>query len=257
MEHGNSGAMSGSVIITGKPAWTDALERALAEAGWMPLRRTERSGYVAWLAEANASLIFVPAEDDDWRFWTTTPKSSPATRRIPVIVVDGDEAALTAGADATCPSAELLDRLPQLLALARTPDPAQQDLLARQCAEPLPPEAEEAIAQFNAGEYYRQHDLFEALWVAEPGPVRDLYRSILQVGVAYYQVERGNQRGALKMLLRSLQWLALLPDICQGVDVAGLRADADRVRAELERVGPEGMANFDRSLLKPVRRSRP
>jgi hypothetical protein len=35
--------------------------------------------------------------------------------------------------------------------------------------------------------------------------------------------------------------------------VAQLRADAARVREELERVGEEGIAQFDRSLLKPVR----
>jgi predicted metal-dependent hydrolase len=109
---------------------------------------------------------------------------------------------------------------------ARVPDPALLDELDCQCDEPLPPRGVEGVAKFNAGEYYRQHDLFEAQWVETQGPVRDLYRAILQVGVAYYQIERGNYRGALKMLLRSVQWLAILPDVCQGVDVQQLRADS-------------------------------
>jgi predicted metal-dependent hydrolase len=117
----------------------------------------------------------------------------------------------------------------------------------------LPPQALEGVEKFNAGEFYKQHDLFEALWVAEQGPVRDLYRAILQVGVAYYQILRGNHRGALKMLLRSIQWLLILPDACQGVDVKQLRADAARVRAELERIGPADLATFDRGLLRPVK----
>jgi hypothetical protein len=83
--------------------------------------------------------------------------------------------------------------------------------------------------------------------------VRDLYRAILQVGVAYYQVTRGNLRGARKMLLRSIQWLALLPDVCQGVDVAQLRHDANAVRAELDRVGDDGRQSFNIDLLKGVR----
>ena len=87
----------------------------------------------------------------------------------------------------------------------------------------------------------------------EERPIRDLYRAVLQVGIAYYQVTLGNHRGAHKMLLRSLQWLALLPDVCQGIDIASLRADAARVRTELERVGEDGMGNFDYSLLKPVK----
>lgn len=127
------------------------------------------------------------------------------------------------------------------------------DSLFDQCAESLPPEAVAAIEKFNAGAFYAQHDLLEALWRSEPRRVRDLYQGVLQIGVAYYQITRGNRRGALKMLLRGSRWLAALPDRCQGVDVAGLRADADAVRAELVRVGDD-LAAFDTNLLKPVKR---
>jgi hypothetical protein len=82
--------------------------------------------------------------------------------------------------------------------------------------------------------------------------VRDLYRAILQVGVAYYQITRGNPRGALKMLLRSVQWIAILPDVCQGVDVKRLRDDSYGVRAALESMDPDDIAAFDPRLLKPV-----
>jgi len=89
------------------------------------------------------------------------------------------------------------------------------------------------------------------LWRAEPRAVRDLYQGVLQIGVGYYQITRGNRRGALKMLARGQRWLAGVPDACQGVDVAQLRADADAVRAELMRVGDD-LAAFDQGLLKPV-----
>ena len=110
------------------------------------------------------------------------------------------------------------------------------------------------VEMFNRGEYYRQHDLFEEQWVKTEGPVRDLYRAILQVGVAYYQIERGNYRGALKMLQRSVQWLVRLPDTCQGLDVAALRRDSFALRAALQRLGPEGLAALDHGLLKKLRR---
>lgn len=126
-------------------------------------------------------------------------------------------------------------------------------ILENSCREPLPPEALQAVDLFNAGEYYRQHDLFEALWRAEPGPVRDLYQAVLQVGVAYYQITRGNHRGALKMLRRSARLLAHLPDMCRGIDVRQLREDSARVRAALESTPPEDIATFDRGLLKPVK----
>lgn len=122
------------------------------------------------------------------------------------------------------------------------------------CDHPLPEAARAAVALFNAGEYYAQHDAFEALWRDERGPVRDLYRAVLQVGVGYYQITRGNERGAWKMLMRAERWLARLPDVCQGVDLAALRMAAAVVRSELERrtrmVDPPP---FDRTLLQPVR----
>jgi len=126
--------------------------------------------------------------------------------------------------------------------------------LHEQCAEPLPDAARAAIALFNAGEYYAQHDAFELLWAAEPRSIRDLYRAILQVGVAYYQITRGNERGGWKMLKRAEGWLAGLPSVCQAVDVAALMADAAAVRVELERrAGLVEPPPFDQTLLKGVR----
>jgi hypothetical protein len=243
-----------TIVIVGDPTWADEIATRLEDS----LRLTARSGYVARLAEARAALVLVDGGDDGWQFWTSAPKSSPATRRIPILFVSDDAGrraeGLTAGADVALRVDELRARLAELVAAwARVQDAESQAEMEAGCGEALPAEALEAVAYFNAGEYYKQHDAFEALWMAETRPVRDLYRAVLQVGVAYYQVTRGNQRGALKMLLRSLQWLALLPDSCQGIDVAALRADAAAVRAELERVGADGMAEFDRALLKPLR----
>ncbi len=245
------------VGIAGTPAWADKVAGILRDNDAEPVRYAERERYVTRLADDRAALILVDGGDDQWRFWTTTPKTSPATRRIPVVLISDDarlrDEALRSGANLVLASDELVDAIPMLLTdLARVLDEATLAELDRQCDEPLPPEAIDAVKKFNAGAYHEQHDAFEALWMQEPGPVRQLYQGVLQVGIAYYQITRGNPRGALKMLLRTIQWLAPLPDVCQGIDVAQLRADAAQVRAELERVGEEDFDQFDRSLLKPV-----
>ncbi len=250
-----------TIVITGAPAWADEAHRLL-ESGYTIKQVSEQAGYVALLADDGAAMILVDGGESGWRFWTTTPKASSATRRIPVLLVAADEQvraeALGAGADLTLAPAELSDKLLDLArdyARVLAPDVLKQ--LECDCAEPLPAIGREGVKKFNAGEYYKQHDLFEALWVQTENPVRDLYRAVLQVGVAYYQITRGNHRGALKMLLRSVQWLSILPDVCQGIDVKQLREDSYRVRAELERMKPEDIAHFDRSLLRPVRFSPP
>jgi uncharacterized protein len=255
----NQGMENPLIVIAGSPGWAAPAEALLDGLGCRVKRYGEKSGYVARLADDHAALVLVDGAEADWRAWVTTSKASQATRRIPVVLVSADpalsEAALIAGADRVIAPTDLAARLPEAIAgLARVQPDDDRARLAEQCAQPLPPQARRAVELFNAGEYYRQHDLFEALWMAEQGPVRDLYRAILQVGIAYYQVTRGNRRGALKMLLRAVQWLNLLPDTCQGVDVARLRADAARVRAALEAL-PDGddLRGFDRSLLGGVR----
>lgn len=122
-----------------------------------------------------------------------------------------------------------------------------------QCLEELPPLARLAIKEFNNGDYFAQHEHFEELWRQEPRAVRALYQGVLQVGLAYYQIIRGNYTGAEKMLKSYPRYLADLPDVCQGVDVARVRRDAEQVERMLERLGPERIGNFDRSLLKSVR----
>jgi len=52
------------------------------------------------------------------------------------------------------------------------------------------------------------------------------------------------------MLQRSVQWLRPLPEICQSLDIEALRRDSTKVRAELQRLGPERLEEFDRRLLK-------
>lgn len=245
------------VAVAGATAWADDFVSILQAHHVVSARFTDRTGYVTRLVDEGVSLLLVDGADADWRFWTTTPKVSPATRRIPLALVTDDAqqqgAALLAGANLTLSYAEVVESLPDLLGnFAHAPDAAELQELERQCADSLPPEAVEAVRRFNAGEFYKQHDLFEALWMREPGAVRNLYQGVLQVGIAYYQITRGNPRGAQKMLLRSARWLALLPDACRGIDVVQLRFDVAQARAELERVGEDGLAQFDQSLLKPV-----
>ncbi|NDJ36897.1 MAG: DUF309 domain-containing protein [Chloroflexi bacterium] len=222
------------VVIIGHPQWEAAASDLLTAGGFAPVVHTGKEVYTNALIDLHAAAILVDGTDPDWQYWVATPKASPATRRIPVILV-ADRDAQGTGADHTLPPERLAAELIGWLAEnARALRPAEQAALRAGCAEPLPERAQRAIEQFNAGAYYKQHDLLEEQWMAEDGPIRDLYRAILQVGVAFYQVQRGNTRGAYKMLLRAMQWLVILPDTCQGVDIARLRADAIALRQAIE-----------------------
>lgn len=245
-----------TVIITGTPDWAENVREQL-EADYAIIHQAQPTGYMNAMIETLAALVLIDGDAADWTMWTSVPKSSPATRRVPLVLVSEDP---ETRAEADANGADVALTRETLLANAswvieehgRLPDPERAEQLACECEEALPPLAQEGIRKFNAGEFYKQHDLFEEQWVDTEGPVGDLYRAVLQVGVAYYQIERGNYRGALKMLQRSVQWLVILPDTCQGINVAKLRADSFKVRAELERLGPNRLDELDKSLLTQV-----
>ena len=125
------------------------------------------------------------------------------------------------------------------------------------CLGPLPAKVLEGIRLFNAREFFEQHEALEEAWLAEPGPVRDLYRGILQIGVGFYHLQRQNFRGARNLLTYGMDRLAPFEPACQGVDVRSLRAAALRCRTELERLGPERIAEFDKGLIPEVRLDEP
>jgi hypothetical protein len=120
------------------------------------------------------------------------------------------------------------------------------------CDGPLHPQARAGLLLMNHGEYFEAHEAIEAAWRAEPGPIRDLYRGVLQIAVAYLHITRGNYNGAIKLEQRSRKWLDGWPDECQGIDLATLRRDFAHVMAEVQRLGPARLSEFDVRLIKPV-----
>ena len=67
--------------------------------------------------------------------------------------------------------------------------------------EQLPAAFYAALAELNAGDYYRCHETLEALWLAERGPVREAYQGVLQIAVGCYHLTvRANWIGATRKL---------------------------------------------------------
>ena len=121
------------------------------------------------------------------------------------------------------------------------------------CTGALHPQARKGLQLFNAGEYFEAHEALEDAWNAEEGDAKNLYRGILQTAVVYLHITRGNYNGAIKVHDRSRKWLDGLPDVCKGIHLGEMRSNADKVMTEIQKLGEEGIAEFDTALLKPVR----
>jgi len=192
-----------------------------------------------------------------WREWLPLIKSAPATRRIPVICfgshvhVDDFKAARSSGAEEVVARSRFVQSLPELIRKhARTLDSAA---LQSTCQEQLSDLAIRGFEEFNRREYFESHESLEAAWNQDTTLGRELYRAVLQVAVAYLQIERRNYRGAIKMFLRMRQWIDPLPEECRGVDIASLRRAAYQVEDAIRNLGPEGIQFFDMNLLEPLR----
>lgn len=204
-----------------------------------------------------ALLIFdLGNEAVDWRRWIAILNAVPATRHMPMLAFGPhvDVAAMTQakemGADAVVARSRFTSAMPKLIEKhILIPDYAAMRVA---CQEPLSELAIKGLDAFNQGGYFDSHEHLEDAWNEDSGPARELYRGVLQVAVAYLQIERDNYNGAVKMFMRARHWLEPLPDTCRGIDVARLKSDAETVHQTLLRLGPERLAEFDQSLFRPV-----
>jgi CheY-like chemotaxis protein len=206
----------------------------------------------ALLNGARLALIDANTREVPWLDWVQAVKANPAISHIPVIAFGSHtdvalrEHSLAAGVDRYLARSNFVAGLPEIMAAAVrevTDDP---------CGESLPAGVVRGLEEFNTGRYFEQHETLELVWRAELRPVRNLYRGILQIGVACYQLERGNAAGAVKLIDRATRWLQPFRPTCQSVDVERLLADAKRLRNEIVHAGFDNVAGLDRSLFPKV-----
>jgi predicted metal-dependent hydrolase len=120
------------------------------------------------------------------------------------------------------------------------------------CRGALHPQARVGLRLFNRGEYFEAHEALELAWRDERGAVREMYRGVLQIGVAYFHILNQNYSGAMKMFTRAKPWLAPFPSPCRGVDLASLKRDAAQIETIVQQLGAARMHHFNPALLNPI-----
>jgi hypothetical protein len=123
----------------------------------------------------------------------------------------------------------------------------------RQCDESPPGQLLQGIREFNRREWFECHETVEDLWIGSEGEVRDFYQGIIQIAVALHHWRNGNFGGAVSLLKGGAGYLGHVAGACQWVDVAGLVADAERMRTTLEELGKERMETLDSALIPLIK----
>lgn len=236
------------------------------EAGGAPERRAvplteplegSDARFLRTITEIQPGLIVFDLNSRDlpWERWIHILKTSSASRRIPVIAfgphVEEHILALARerGADLVLPRGRFLNDTVSLVKERSLQIAAHE--LESACQGQLSELARKGIELHDSGEYFEAHEELEHAWMEAPELEGYLYRSLLQITVAYLHIQRGNLRGARKMLLRVRQWLDALPAACRGIDTRQLKAYAQELREAVE--SPAG--EVDPGLLRPFPRS--
>jgi CheY-like chemotaxis protein len=241
------------VMIVPNLMFATRIEDAARSAGAAVLIPIDQAAFLTALHDgARLVIIDSSAENVPWLEWVRAAKAESSTEAVPILAFGSHQdiglrtRARGAGVDRYLARSNFSARLNEFVAAAVRDAPDDP------CGKPLPEGVLRGIEEFNAGQFFEQHETLELVWRAELRPIRDLYRGVLQIGVGCLQVERGNAIGALKMIDRAVKWLQPFRPVCQSIDVDRLLADAARLREVIERAGVDHIDRVDRRLFPKV-----
>jgi len=110
----------------------------------------------------------------------------------------------------------------------------------------VPGNLQRSCDEFNSGKFYESHESFEEIWQLEAGPVRDLYKGLIQIAAAFVHLSRGKYIGAERLLRTAMAYLEpYRAGGALGFDVEAICRAAEDVYARLRNAGPNGVAGVD------------
>lgn len=99
---------------------------------------------------------------------------------------------------------------------------------------------------FNSERFFECHEHFEEVWQLETGPVRDLYKGLIQVAAAFVHLQRGKFIGGERLLRTALAYLAPYRERgAMGFDVEQICRAAEEMYGRVVAAGPEGVTTLN------------
>jgi len=101
------------------------------------------------------------------------------------------------------------------------------------------------IARFDRREFWLAHEELEEVWQVDR---RDFFKGMIQLAAAHLHIERGNWRGARRLLRTGLDYMREVPERYEGLDVVALRARAEAALRRVEELAGGGAGGYDEGL---------
>jgi len=114
------------------------------------------------------------------------------------------------------------------------------------------------IAEFNAWRFYDCHETLEDVWrevggKGDDATLADFYQGIIKIAAGFHHLLRGNDKGAVNLLSDAFRLLDPFRPTRLGVDIQHLLEDTHSCLDRILELGPERLAEFDRSLIPTIR----
>jgi len=94
------------------------------------------------------------------------------------------------------------------------------------------------IEEFNTHHFFECHETLEDIWRAEPRPLRQFYKGVIQVAAGFHHLGRNNWKGTVNKLESGTRYLEPFRPRYLGVDI--------------QRLIDERIAEFDRSRIPTI-----
>lgn len=202
--------------------FSERMADAVRHLGGTPVAADSKKAFLRAMDQSLPVLALLDLHIDmNWEAAIRTLRLRPHTRAVPIYGFGRHTEpellarARRAGADHAWARSRIVEELPDLLHRHIAPPLVMPD----GGLDPLSADAAEGVRLFNARRYHAQHEAFEDAWNAEPRPVREMYQGILQIGLAFLQLQNRNRPGVIKMFGRGVPRLRPLPDVVQEVQV--------------------------------------
>jgi len=92
---------------------------------------------------------------------------------------------------------------------------------------------DQGIDLFNRQYFFEAHDVWEEIWQAERGPMRNFFKGLIHLAGGFHHYTNGNYRGSAALLTSGVGYLRPYLPRQMGLDLAAI---LPRVEAELARV---------------------
>jgi predicted metal-dependent hydrolase len=83
-------------------------------------------------------------------------------------------------------------------------------------------ELAEGLACFRRGDFFLAHEHWETVWLQLKEPEKSFLQALIQMSSACHHRQRGNLRGAISLMQKSLRRLEMCPPRFAGIEVAAL-----------------------------------